>query len=156
MIGYHCWIKKIVHQVGCKISILYHDARSKIHQIKSEYFSNTIWQVDRVGPSWKPGFYGCRHFHNRVQFPYRDPPPPIEHHFHLVSFTFVNTFPISVYRFSRYIIASCGDQWLAVGISLYCQSYIMKFLLKDGTSEILVFIALGLFTELIPLQFPVC
>jgi hypothetical protein len=23
-----------VHQVGCKISILYHDARSKIHQIK--------------------------------------------------------------------------------------------------------------------------
>jgi hypothetical protein len=32
MIGYYCWIKKIVHQVGCKISILYHDARSKISQ----------------------------------------------------------------------------------------------------------------------------
>jgi hypothetical protein len=30
---YYCWIKKIVHQVGCKISILYRDARSKIHQI---------------------------------------------------------------------------------------------------------------------------
>jgi hypothetical protein len=33
MIGYYCWIKKIVHQVGCKIFILYHDARSKTHQI---------------------------------------------------------------------------------------------------------------------------
>jgi hypothetical protein len=30
--GYYCWIKKIVHQVGCKISTLYHDARSKIRQ----------------------------------------------------------------------------------------------------------------------------
>jgi hypothetical protein len=30
--GYYCWRKKIVHQVGCKICILYHDARSKIHQ----------------------------------------------------------------------------------------------------------------------------
>jgi hypothetical protein len=26
------WIKKTVHQVGCKVSILYHDAPSKIHQ----------------------------------------------------------------------------------------------------------------------------
>jgi hypothetical protein len=29
-----------VHQVGCKLSILYHDARSKIHQNILEYFSN--------------------------------------------------------------------------------------------------------------------
>jgi hypothetical protein len=31
-------LKKIVHQVGCKISILYHDARSKIHQINKIVF----------------------------------------------------------------------------------------------------------------------
>jgi hypothetical protein len=43
MIGYYCWIKKIVHQVGCKISILYHDARSKIHQIKKTLFGSGCW-----------------------------------------------------------------------------------------------------------------
>jgi hypothetical protein len=44
MIGHYCWIKKIVHQVGCKISILCHDARLKIHQIKRILFQITSLQ----------------------------------------------------------------------------------------------------------------
>jgi hypothetical protein len=62
MIGYYCWIKKIVHQVGCKISILYHDARSKIHQRMEE----SSWGYRRMEGAfwWRWGprrFYSAKH-----------------------------------------------------------------------------------------------
>jgi hypothetical protein len=48
MIGYYCWIKKIVHQVGCKISILYQYARSKIHQIVLNTVGNCNTMVSTI------------------------------------------------------------------------------------------------------------
>jgi hypothetical protein len=73
MIGYYCWIKKIVHQVGCKISILYHDARSKIHQITDNIVTLTAflvsfsWQKYRKRTSWHDILQFFQRFHTVEQ-----------------------------------------------------------------------------------------